>query len=183
MTANAKQIDAQQAAERPNRRSDEALMEAAVGSSPDLAHGFLRVTEGMTNSGSPLKVIMGGSLMGQLLFFTIGLQSMVGAALLWDKVNEGRKDSRSYELEMFKIQSDIELKKMDRTMLGDGAMKTLSSIADKLDAQGTAVAVQGQKLDKVMANVDALTKRQNSLAADQQEMRKRIEQPPQRSVR
>lgn len=184
--------DPQQEEGRPSRRSDEAQANALAGSTPDLAHNFLRVSEGMVNSGSRFKVFAGTTLMSQLLFFTIGLSSMVGAALLIDKVNEGMAARRGFNLEMFKLQTDLELAKLDRTMLGEGAMATLKAIVDKIDLQGETISQiqQSQKttqegMQRLSAEVGSLRqgqaatdRRVGGLAASQAQMRERMGKGP-----
>ena len=181
---------------RQTRKSDEVQAAALAGSTPDLAHNFMRVAEGMVNSPSIFKVASGTSLLGLLLFFTIGLSSMVGAALLIDKFNEGAAARRGFNLEMFKLQTDLELAKLDRTMLGEGAMATLKAIVDKIDLQGETISqiqesqrtMQQQTqegMQRLSADVGSLKQAQTAtdrkvggLAASQTQLRDRLNKAP-----
>lgn len=147
---------------------------AIANSSPDFNHMMMRLIRGLFNvKGKPWwvavpSIILGSVLASLMLFFVVGLSSMVGGVILVDKVSAGVEQRRSFELEMFKLQTDVEIKKLDRTMLGDGAMKTLSAISSKLDEQGAAIT-------RLNDSVNGLSKRQGALASQQQQLRDRIE--------
>lgn len=124
-----------------------------------------------------------------LIFFVTALPSLVGATLLFDKMGEERSRARGFQLEMFKLQTDLEIAKLDRTMLGEGAMKTLQSIVSKVETigkkQDDSAAWQievSAKVEGLVSNVGKLTSRQNSLAAQQAatqaEIKRQAQQPP-----
>lgn len=136
----------------PRKASNDAL----AGSAPDLAHNIVRVAERMIDSAHIGKIFGGTWLLNWLMFFLIGLPALVGGALFIDKLREFSASSRSHELALFQIQSEIELKKMDRTLLGQSALKTLGEISNKLDQQGESTQQLRLEVGQIGADVQTL---------------------------
>ena len=122
------------------RASDRAI----ANSSPDFNHMMMRLVRNLLSTQQSGPVVQTASMFFGLLlamlmlFFVVGLPALNGTTILIDKLSESRSAERSYQLDMFKLQTDLEIKKLDRTMLGDGAMKTLLDISKKMDEQAVA---------------------------------------------
>lgn len=166
--------------ERPRRIADEAL----ASSSPDVHHGFMQLVQRLFGSESRFKVLSGALLAGLMMLFVVGLPAINGTTILIDKLTEREGAERSFQLEMFKLQTDVELKKLDRQLLNEGASATLNEInlkltqqGDQLRTQGELIADQGKQLDKLAGSVGILEARQagsskriDSLAQAQQRL-------------
>lgn len=135
---------------------------ALAGSSPDINHGFMRLIRSLFNSDKQHKVYLGAWLGSLMLLLVVGLPAVNGTTILIDKISDGAKARRAYELERYKLETDVELKKLDRTMLGDGAMQALKAISVQLAEQGQATKIMGEQLSKLSGQVSAIEQRQVS---------------------
>lgn len=165
-------------AARTSRAQDDAMAK----SSPDFNTMIMDQVAGLFRvRGKPWFVAVPSITLGAvmaicMMFFVIGLPSMVGGAILIDKASAEAESSRAYQLEMFKIQSDIELKKMDRTMLGEGAMSVLQQISTKIDKQEAAVAQVKDAVTQLQAVQQANDRKMGALAAQQTRMQQQMSQ-------
>lgn len=174
--------DAARAEPDDQARRSETREEPLATSSPDFNHMMMMLVRYVFEHGGKFGLMIGSLIAILMLLFIVGLPAMTGATVLVDKVSQGASANRAFQLEMFKLQTDLELKKMDRTMLGDGAMKTLESISAKLDQQGEALQSQRDQLTNLAAQVSKLDERQaladrrlNSVSAEQQRQRETIQ--------
>lgn len=119
-------------AERRHRSSDVVL----AASAPDVNAIFQGLVEKFLALPGKVGAFFSWWLSNIWIIAAIGVPAMLAAAPLLDKMYEGRAAERAFQLEMFKSQTDVEIKKLDRTLLGDGAMATLQKISEKLDQQG-----------------------------------------------
>ena len=118
------------------RRATDAAAQVLSGSSPDVNAIFQTLVERFIGLPGRIGAFFSWWLSNIWIIAAIGVPAMLAAAPLLDKMYEGRAAERAFQLEMFREQADIEVKKLDRTMLGEGAMSTLQQISDKLDQQG-----------------------------------------------
>ena len=176
------------------RASDRAI----ANSSPDFNHMMMRLVRNLLSTQQSGPVVQTASMFFGLLlamlmlFFVVGLPALNGTTILIDKLSESRSAERSYQLDMFKLQTDLEIKKLDRTMLGDGAMKTLLDISKKMDEQavaqvqiGQAVKEQGEIVTRLSSEVGALRagqvageRRLSALAAQQERQGEALRRQP-----
>lgn len=175
-------------------RVDMVREQAVANSSPDFNQMMMAVIRRMLGGVSVhpfergFKTLSGTVLLSLMLLFVVGLPVINGSTLLIQVLADSDAAGRSFQLEMFKLQTDVEIKKLDRTLLGDGALKTLQGIAERVDAIGkkqdeTAVwqSVVTAQVEGLVANVGKLTSRQNSLAAQQAQTQAQIRQQAQGS--
>lgn len=186
-----KAVAAEESTNERRRAPDTAGL---AGSSPDVNHmffGFLGRLLALVQSDTAPGWIRGtaigiiGWLVTLLLLFVVGITALQGTTILWDKITEGKTAEREFQLEMFKLQADIEIKKLDRTLLGDAATKTLGEISKKLDDQAVKMDNQGAQIAKVVADVqtlkdaqDATARRLSGVAAKQGALERRLSPPP-----
>lgn len=129
------------------RRVPENTAAVLSASSPDVNAIFQGLVEKFLALPGKIGAFFSWQLSVIWIIAAIGVPAMLAAAPLMDKVYQGRAAERSYQLDMYKLQTDIELKKLDRTMLGEGAMSTLQKISEKIDQQATQVAHQNAKIE------------------------------------
>lgn len=122
-------------APQPERRFTRATDTVLAASSPDVNAIFQGLVEKFLGLPGKIGAVFSWWLSNIWIIAAIGVPAMLAAAPLLDKMYEGRAAERAFQLEMFKSQTDVEIKKLDRTLLGDGAMATLQKISDKLDQQ------------------------------------------------
>lgn len=153
-------------------------------SSPDVNHLAMSLIEKFLAIKSWYSTTFAAFLATIWKIAIIGVPAMVTGAILLDKWQEGQEKERAYQTRMFELQTDIELKKMDRTMLGDGAMSTLVKISEKLDQQSNQTTRIQLDVSKLANDVQDLRKAQaatdrrvGGLAASQDRMRERMAQP------
>lgn len=172
-------------ASEPNvqRRSNDHGLE---GSTPDISHMFfgvigrlLGIVQSETAKGGIKAAAMTAMmwLVSLLLVIVLGIPALNGVTLFMDKLNEGKSADREYQLKMFELQTDIELKKMDRTMLGADASKTLSEISKKLDGQGAALTQLSDAVKGLQESQSATERRVAGVASRQGQIERRINQP------
>jgi hypothetical protein len=162
------------------RQSDTML----AGSSPDVNHLFREIIDKFMGIGRWYGIVFAGWLSNFWVLCAIGVPAMLSAAVLLDKYMSARAADREFQLQMFELQTDVEIKKLDRTLLGDQATKTLGEISKKLDQQGAKLDQQGAQIAKVVADVetvknaqDATARRLAGVAAKQGQLERRISQP------
>lgn len=167
--------------DRRQTRGTDALI---AGSSPDVNAIFQSLVDKFMAAGRIGGPIFAWWLSNIWVVAAIGVPAMLAAAPLVDKVYEGSAAERQFQLEMYKLQADIEIKKLDRTMLSDAAATTLKEISRKIDEQGQQIAkvvaaqgAQGAQIDKVVAAQDATARRLSGVAAKQGQLEKRFSQP------
>lgn len=123
--------------ESPDERRASPRANELAHSSPDVNHLAMSLIEKFLAIKSWYSTTFAAFLAMIWKIAIIGVPAMVTGAILLDKWQEGQEKERAYQTRMFEVQADIELKKMDRTLLGEGAMATLMEISGKLDQQGT----------------------------------------------
>lgn len=170
--------------ERVERRRDQQATVALIGSSPDVNAIFQGLVERFLGLPGRIGAFFSWWLSNIWIIAAIGVPAMLAAAPLMDKMYAGDVAVRAHELEMFKLQTDVEIKKLDRTLLGEGAMATLKAIADKLDQQASQTAQISQDVQRLSADVSTLRqgqaatdRRVGSIAASQAQMRERMKGP------
>lgn len=169
------------------RRATDAAAQVLSGSSPDVNAIFQGLVEKFIALPGKIGAIFAWGLSNIWIIAAIGVPAMLAAAPLLDKMYQGRAAERAYQLDMFKLQTDVEIKKLDRTLLGEGAMSTLEKISDKLDHQANQTAklqvdMQQQnakiedKIQRLADDVKAVQRAQSStdrrVGAMQAEIRK-----------
>lgn len=165
------------------RRIPEATASALISSSPDVNAIFQGLVEKFLALPGRIGQFFSWWLANFWIICALGVPAMLAAAPLLDKMYQGQAAERSYQLEMFKLQTDVEIKKLDRTLLGEGAMATLAQISEKLDQQSnqtTRIQLDVQRLSgdvqaiqKAQANTD---KRVGSIAHSQAQLRESLSQ-------
>ena len=160
------------------RRQSDATASALISSSPDVNAIF----QGLVEKFLALPGRIGGFFSWWLANFWIicalGVPAMLAAAPLLDKMYQGEAAERSYQLEMYKVQSDIELKKLDRTTLSEGAVATLTRISEKLDQQAEQTQKIQMDVQRLSNDVQAVTKAQARTDRRVGAMAARQERPP-----
>lgn len=157
----------------PDRRATRATDTILAGSAPDVNAIFQGLVEKFLAIPGKIGAFFSWWLSNIWIIAAIGVPAMLAAAPLMDKVYQGRAAERSYQLEMFKVQSDADMRKMDRTMLGDSAMETLQKISEKLDQQSnqtTKIQLDMQfqnakieeKIEKLASDVKAIQRAQSA---------------------
>jgi hypothetical protein len=145
-----------------DRRRADTTTAALTGSSPDVNAIF----QGLVTKFIEMPGKIGGFFSWWLsniwIIAAIGVPAMLAAAPLLDKVYQGRAAERSYQLDMFKLQTDVEIKKLDRTLLGEGAMGTLQKISEKLDQQANQTTKIQLDMARLADDVKAVQKAQAS---------------------
>lgn len=167
------------------KRAIRATDSALATSSPDVHHGFMQLIQKLFRSPSKLKVMSGALLSGLMMLFVVGLPAINGTTILIDKLAERAQAERSFQLEMFKLQTDVEIQKLDRQRIGDGAIATLNSISQKIEQQGVAIDAQGKRLEQLSLDVasvksaQASDRRQISALSDRQRQTPQLMSVPQ----
>lgn len=174
----------------PERRAFPRPNELA-NSSPDVNHLAMTLVEKFLAIKTWYATTFAAFLATVWKIAVIGVPAMVTGAVLLDKWQEGREAERTYQARMFEMQTDIELKKMDRTMLGDGAMRTLTEISKTAAQIQETQHMMGEGMQRVSEDVSALKadvgalkqsqaatdRRVGSIAASQAQMRERMKGP------
>lgn len=160
--------------DRRQSRGTDALI---AGSSPDVNAIFQNLIDKFMAAGKVGGALFAWWLSNIWIVAAIGVPAMLAAAPLVDKVYEGSAAEREFQLEMYKLQADIEIKKLDRTMLNDAAAATLKEISKKIDEQGVKLDSQAERIDKIVAVQDAYAKRMSGFAAKQGQLEKRLTPP------
>lgn len=150
--------DTQPAPDR--RRQSDATATALISSSPDVNAIFQGLVERFLGLPGRIGAFFSWWLSNIWIIAAIGVPAMLAAAPLMDKIYEGRAAERQYQLEMFKVQSNVEIEKMDRTLLGEGAMSTLKAIAAKLDQQSEQTLKIQMDVTKLAGDVEDIQKAQ-----------------------
>lgn len=164
------------------RESNRQTSATLAASSPDVNHLAMALIGRFLNVGEWYSTTFAAILATVWKVAVIGVPAMVTGAIIIDKVQEGEQAKREFEAKMFSLQTDIELKKLDRTMLGDGAMKTLTAISTKLDQQSESTQQLRLEVQQISADVQTLRQSQaatdrrvSGIAAQQAAIRKQIE--------
>lgn len=158
------------------RRASDAAAQVLSGSSPDVNAIFQGLVEKFIALPGRIGAIFAWGLSNIWIIAAIGVPAMLAAAPLLDKMYEGRAADRSFQLEMFKLQTNVEIQKLDRTLLGEGAMATLVKISEKLDEQAnqtTKIQLDVQRLAGDVQEIQkAQAKNDRKIGSLQAELRK-----------
>lgn len=171
----------EQVVERRERR-----VNAAIGSSsPDVNHLAMSLIRRFLRLEKWYATAFAAFLAMLWKIAVIGVPAMIAGALLIDKWQTGTSLEREHELKMFSLQTDVELKKLDKTIVGEGALKTLAAISTKLDEQKEATQQMRMEVQTVSSKVEALgvaqsktESRVSGLAASQKQLQDRVNQRP-----
>lgn len=149
-------IDAEASSGRRPARDEKS--EALAASEPSFTYQVMSLIRYLFSLGAQHKLlapflwVIGAILILMLVIFIVGLPVINGSTLLFNVKAEADAAERAHELKLFELKTDVELKKMDRTMLDQGAIKTLSDISGKLDQQRDAT--QQVRMDVQSLSVD-----------------------------
>ncbi len=162
----------------PHERRAHPRSNELANSSPDVNHLAMSLIEKFLAIKSWYSTTFAAFLATIWKIAIIGVPAMVTGAILLDKWQEGQEKERAFETRMFELQTDIELKKMDRTMLGDGAMKTLNEISEKLDGQANQTTKIQMDVQRLSDDVSLIKREQadgsrriGAIAAEQKRLR------------
>lgn len=143
------------------RRQSDATATALISSSPDVNAIFQGLVEKFLALPGRIGQFFSWWLANFWIICALGVPAMLAAAPLLDKMYQGEAAERAYQLEMYKVQSDIELKKLDRNLLSEGALQTLTKIAEKLDQQAEQTTKIQLDVQRLSGDVQEIQKAQN----------------------
>lgn len=138
------------------RRQNDATATALISSSPDVNAIFQGLVEKFISLPGRIGQFFAWWLANIWIVCAVGVTALLASIPFVDKLNEGKAQERAFQLDMYKLQSDIELKKLDKTTLSEGAIVTLTKIAEKLDAQAeqtTKIQLDVQRLSGDVQNI------------------------------
>lgn len=154
------QRDARQAAEV--ERAKEGVVvppESLASSAPDINHMFMGQVNVLLKLNRWWSTFMAGWLMNVWTICVIGVPAMLSGAVLVDKYQQGAAARREFDLKMFELQTDVDLKKLSLTstsVAGSGELtKSIQLIGDKIDKQVIPA------ITELQANVSDLRKEQS----------------------
>lgn len=139
-------------------KSKQEAARAVAQSSPDfpfhmlsVARSLLKLPEIVLHPVAMFSLLFSRNVLGAIialfmLVFIVGLPVINGSTILIDKMTAATATEHKFQLDMFELQTNVELKKLDKTILGEGAMKTLSEISNKLDQNREAVRRLGSDM-------------------------------------
>ena len=160
------------------RRTSDVATSALISSAPDVNAIFQTLVEKFLSLPGRLGAVFAWILSNIWVIAAIGVPAMLAAAPLLDKKYQGEASIRAHELEMFKLQTQVEIQKLDRTLLGEGAARTLELISQKLDQQAeqtTKIQMDVQRLSADLQEVQRsqakTDKRVGAIAANQTRLR------------
>lgn len=155
-------MDSDNAPSQERRRQSDATATALISSSPDVNAIFQGLVEKFLALPGRIGQFFSWWLANFWIICALGVPAMLAAAPLLDKMYQGEAAERAYQLEMYKVQSDIELKKLDRNLLGEGALQTLERISEKLDQQANQTTKIQLDMARLSEDVKQVQKAQAS---------------------
>lgn len=158
---------------------------AAAESSPDENTLLMKQIEMFVTIGKWWAVMIGAFQANIWTFAKFAVPAMALMIPILDKCVELISADNDYKLQASAQQAEIEIKRLDRTMLGEGAMVTLNAISGKLDQQATQSAKIQEDVQRLAADVgtlkaaQAITDRKvGGLASSQAQLRDRLNKAP-----